>query len=79
MNDEVEIQVIDNGTGISEAIRSRIFEPFFTTKKTGQGTGQGLALSYNIVKKHGGSLTVESREGEGTTFFVRLPLQGGGV
>lgn len=77
VNDLAEIQVIDNGTGIPDAIRSRIFEPFFTTKKTGQGTGQGLALSYNIIRKHGGSLTLESREGKGTTFFVRLPLHGG--
>jgi len=77
--DQVEIRVQDNGIGIPEATQSRIFEPFYTTKKAGEGTGQGLALSYNIVvKKHGGSIAVESREGEGATFVVRLPIGGGG-
>ncbi|WP_020599164.1 7TM diverse intracellular signaling domain-containing protein [Spirosoma panaciterrae] len=66
--------VRDNGTGISETIHDKIFQPFFTTKPTGDGTGLGLSLSYDIVTKgHGGSLTVESQEGEGTKFVIQLP------
>ncbi|MFN8347768.1 MAG: ATP-binding protein [Spirosomataceae bacterium] len=72
---EVEIRVQDNGTGIPSAILPKIFQPFFTTKPTGEGTGLGLSLSYDIVTKgHGGTLEVESVEGEGTTFIVTLPL-----
>ncbi|WP_375418319.1 ATP-binding protein [uncultured Hymenobacter sp.] len=70
----VEIRVRDNGTGIPAAVRARIFQPFFTTKPTGEGTGLGLSLSYDIITKgHGGTLRVESREGEGTEFIVSLP------
>ncbi len=73
-NGGVEIQVIDNGMGMPEAVKAKIFQPFFTTKPTGQGTGLGLSLSYDIVTKgHGGTLTVSSTEGEGTEFTVRLP------
>lgn len=68
------IAVKDNGTGIPEAIKDKIFQPFFTTKPTGQGTGLGLSLSYDIVKAHGGELEVESAEGKGTTFIVMLPM-----
>jgi PAS domain S-box-containing protein len=71
----VEIRVQDTGTGIPEEIRRHIFEPFFTTKPVGRGTGQGLALAYNvIVKRHGGSIDVESEVGRGSTFVIRLPL-----
>ena len=70
----VEIRVSDNGTGMPGAVTSKIFQPFFTTKPTGEGTGLGLSLSYDIVTKgHGGTLAVESAEGEGTTFIVKLP------
>ncbi len=70
----VELRVADNGTGIPESVKAKIFQPFFTTKPTGEGTGLGLSLSYDIITKgHGGSLTVESQEGEGTTFIVQLP------
>ena len=70
----VEIKVSDNGTGIPDAVQQKIFQPFFTTKPTGEGTGLGLSLSYDIITKgHGGSLTVHSREGEGSTFIIRLP------
>ena len=70
----VEIRVRDNGMGIPESVRAKIFQPFFTTKPTGEGTGLGLSLSYDIVTKgHGGTLDVESVEGEGTTFIVKLP------
>lgn len=71
----VDIRVSDNGTGIPEIIRQKIFQPFFTTKPTGQGTGLGLSLSYDIVTKgHNGTLTVESEEGQGTTFVITLPV-----
>jgi PAS domain S-box-containing protein len=78
--DEVVIAVGDDGTGIAPEIEDRVFDPFFTTKDVGRGTGQGLALSRTIVvERHGGSLTFESRFGEGTTFFVRLPVGGSGA
>ncbi|NNJ89653.1 MAG: hypothetical protein HKP53_09640 [Eudoraea sp.] len=71
----IEIRVEDNGNGIPETIKEKIFQPFFTTKPTGQGTGLGLSMSYDIVKKgHGGELTVESKEGKGTSFSIQLPV-----
>ena len=60
--------------GIPEKVKEKIFQPFFTTKPTGQGTGLGLSLSYDIVKAHGGELKVETKEGKGTTFIVLLPV-----
>jgi two-component system NtrC family sensor kinase len=70
----VEIAVADTGGGIPEAVRDRIFDPFFTTKEVGRGTGQGLALAYNVVvERHGGELTFDTLLGTGTTFRVRLP------
>jgi two-component system, NtrC family, sensor kinase len=71
--DKVEISVRDNGNGIPDKIKEKIFQPFFTTKPTGQGTGLGLSLSYDIVKSHGGELKVESKEGEGSEFIIQLP------
>ncbi len=71
----VEIRVKDNGPGIPEAIKEKIFQPFFTTKPTGEGTGLGLSLAYDIVTKgHGGTMEVESVEGEGSEFIVQLPV-----
>jgi signal transduction histidine kinase len=70
----IEIRVKDNGMGIPEEIRDKIFQPFFTTKPTGQGTGLGLSLSYDIVKAHGGTLKVETSEGYGSEFVVELPV-----
>jgi len=70
----VEIRVHDNGPGIPQNILEKIFQPFFTTKPTGQGTGLGLSLSYDIVKAHGGELKVETKEGEGSDFIIVLPL-----
>ncbi len=70
----VIISVKDNGPGIPEEIKNKIFQPFFTTKPTGQGTGLGLSLSYDIVKAHGGELNVDSKENEGTIFTLTLPL-----
>jgi signal transduction histidine kinase len=74
-NQLIEIGVRDNGDGIPSGIKDKIFQPFFTTKPTGEGTGLGLSLSYDIISKgHGGELKVESTEGEGTKFIVRLPV-----
>ncbi len=74
VGDKVLISVRDNGPGIPQKILDKIFQPFFTTKPTGQGTGLGLSLSYDIVKAHGGELKVETKEGEGTTFIIQLPV-----
>ena len=72
---QIEIRVADNGNGIPERIKDKIFQPFFTTKPTGQGTGLGLSLSYDIVTKgHGGTLQVETQEGVGTTFIIIFAL-----
>ena len=72
---KVEIRVTDNGNGIPQKVLDKIFQPFFTTKPTGQGTGLGLSLSYDIVTKgHTGELKVETKEGEGTTFIIQLPV-----
>jgi signal transduction histidine kinase len=68
----VEIKVRDNGNGIPQHIIDKIFQPFFTTKPTGQGTGLGLSLSYDIIKAHGGELNVETKEGEYAEFTIRL-------
>jgi signal transduction histidine kinase/ligand-binding sensor domain-containing protein len=73
MRPAVGISVTDNGPGIPENIREKIFQPFFTTKPTGQGTGLGLSLSYDIVKAHGGELSVETTKGGGAAFTVLLP------
>ncbi|MEZ0540866.1 ATP-binding protein [Fibrella arboris] len=70
----VEIQVRDNGTGMSDEVQQKIFQPFFTTKPSGSGTGLGLSLSYEIITKgHGGTLLLDSKEGVGTTFTILLP------
>ena len=75
LKEGIEISVVDNGMGIPEKIVDKIFQPFFTTKPAGQGTGLGLSLSYDIIKFHNGSLRVETKDGEGTTFIVLLPAQ----
>jgi len=72
-NNSVLIIVGDNGAGIPQNILQKIFQPFFTTKPTGEGTGLGLSLSYDIIKAHGGELSAESVNGEGATFTIRLP------
>ncbi len=75
LDNRVIISVKDNGPGIPQKILSKIFQPFFTTKPTGQGTGLGLSLSYDIITKgHGGELKVETKEGEGTKFTISLPV-----
>jgi signal transduction histidine kinase len=72
--DQVVIEVADNGTGMPDQVKEKIFQPFFTTKPTGEGTGLGLSLSYDIVKAHGGEIKVEATEGEGTEFVILLPI-----
>jgi signal transduction histidine kinase len=72
-DDKIYITVKDNGKGIPQKIVDKIFQPFFTTKPTGEGTGLGLSLSYDIVKAHGGEIKVESKEGEGSEFVITLP------
>ena len=74
---QVSILVRDNGCGMSKEIQDRIWEPFFTTKEVGKGVGLGLALTYNIVKRHGGDIHLESRVNEGSTFKVLLPISRG--
>ena len=71
---QIEIKVSDNGNGIEKHIIDKIFQPFFTTKPTGQGTGLGLSLSYDIIKAHGGTLKVNSEPDKGTTFTINFPL-----
>lgn len=71
---KVLISVKDNGNGIPDSIKEKIFQPFFTTKPTGQGTGLGLSLSYDVVKAHGGELNVETKENEGSAFIILLPV-----
>jgi two-component system, NtrC family, sensor kinase len=72
---KVEIRISDNGTGIPAHLLDKIFQPFFTTKPTGQGTGLGLSLSYDIITRgNGGNLKVNSVEGEGAEFIIELPL-----
>jgi signal transduction histidine kinase len=68
----IEIKVTDNGNGIPQNIVDKIFQPFFTTKPTGQGTGLGLSLSYDIIKAHGGEIKVETKDGDGSTFIIQL-------
>lgn len=74
IGNRVQIDVSDNGNGIPQKLLDKIFQPFFTTKPTGQGTGLGLSLAYDIVKAHGGELKVHTKEGEGSTFTILLPI-----
>jgi signal transduction histidine kinase len=76
--DEAWFEVSDTGSGIASEHLHRLFEPFFTTKPVGKGTGLGLSLSFGIVQKHGGRIDVDSTPGQGATFRVWLPLNGGG-
>ena len=74
LNNKVEIRVRDNGSGIPQKVLDKIFQPFFTTKPTGQGTGLGLSLSYDIIKAHGGEIKVDTTEGEFAEFVIQLPI-----
>ncbi|MEO7048476.1 MAG: HAMP domain-containing sensor histidine kinase, partial [Ferruginibacter sp.] len=74
LDNNILITVTDNGNGIPQNIVDKIFQPFFTTKPTGQGTGLGLSLSYDIIKAHGGEIKVETKENEGTEFKIIIPI-----
>src|SRR5262249_11123204 len=83
ISNKIEIRVKDNGPGIPQKVVDKIFQPFFTTKPTGQGTGLGLSLSYDIIKVHGGEIRVETKEaearpddsvGRGSEFIIQLPV-----
>jgi two-component system, NtrC family, sensor kinase len=74
IHDKVELRIKDNGNGIPPKILDKIFQPFFTTKPTGQGTGLGLSLSYDIIKAHSGEIKVETKETEFTEFVIKLPI-----
>ncbi len=75
VNGHVEIAISDTGSGIEEENLNKIFDPFFTTKDVGKGTGLGMNIAYNIIKKHNGTIDVESKVGEGTTFIIRIPAE----
>ncbi|MEN8613662.1 PAS domain S-box protein [Dehalogenimonas sp. THU2] len=74
MNGNIRISITDDGPGMSDEIMRKLFQPFFTTKDPGEGTGLGLSLSLGIIREHGGTINVESREGEGAAFIVELPI-----
>jgi two-component system, NtrC family, sensor kinase len=75
-NGRVIIKVKDNGIGIPDTVKEKIMQPFFTTKPTGEGTGLGLSLTYDmVVKGHGGSIDVDTKENEYTLFIIKLPVQ----
>ena len=75
VGDKILISVTDNGNGIPQKVLDKIFQPFFTTKPTGQGTGLGLSLSYDIITKgHGGTVEVKTKEGIGSEFIITLPV-----
>ncbi len=73
-DDKIFISIKDNGNGIPQKAVDKIFQPFFTTKPSGQGTGLGLSLSYDIVKAHGGEIKVKTKDGEGSEFVILLPF-----
>ena len=75
LKDHLELRIKDNGSGIPQEIVGKIFQPFFTTKPTGEGTGLGLSLSYDIIKAHDGEIVVNSTEEQGTEFIIKLPLR----
>jgi len=80
LNEKIEIRVVDNGNGVPDSAKDKIFQPFFTTKPTGQGTGLGLSLSYDIITKgHGGVLKVNTKPGEGTELIIQLPLNNSNI
>jgi C4-dicarboxylate-specific signal transduction histidine kinase len=74
VNEKVEIRVKDNGNGIPQKALDKIFQPFFTTKPTGEGTGLGLSLSYDIIKAHGGEIKVNTKQSDGIEFIIQLPV-----
>jgi two-component system, NtrC family, sensor kinase len=78
-DETIVVEVVDTGCGIKPEYLDKLFEPFFTTKPVGKGTGLGLAVSFGIVEQHGGTLEVETQEGKGSTFRIKLPPASGRV
>ena len=76
-DNRIDIKITDTGSGIASKYLNRIFDPFFTTKSPGKGTGLGLAVSYGIVKQHGGDISVDSIPGQGSSFTIHLPIEEG--
>ena len=74
MGNKFVIKVKDNGPGIPQKVLDKVFQPFFTTKPTGEGTGLGLSLSYDIINAHGGEIKAETKEGEFAEFIIQLPI-----
>jgi signal transduction histidine kinase len=74
LGNNIQIKVKDNGIGMSDATKQKIFQPFFTTKPTGQGTGLGMSLSYDIIKAHAGEINVHSEQGVGTEISIKFPI-----
>ncbi|HET6279516.1 MAG TPA: ATP-binding protein, partial [Polyangia bacterium] len=74
--EQADITVSDDGPGIPAAVLPRIFDPFFTTKDVGEGSGLGLSIVHSIIERHGGTIRVDSRPGQGTIFHIVLPLRG---
>ncbi len=74
-NNEISVEISDNGPGMPKDVLQKIFDPFFTTKEVGKGTGLGLSISYSIIEKLGGRIMVASEEGQGTTFTIYLPVR----
>ncbi|MEO6290884.1 MAG: ATP-binding protein [Ginsengibacter sp.] len=75
IENKVELTVTDNGNGIPEYVVDKSFHPFYTTKPTGEGTGLGLSMSYDIIKAHGGVIKVATKENEGTVFTIQIPTE----
>jgi signal transduction histidine kinase len=73
-DENIYIKIKDNGVGMSEPTIKKIFEPFFTTKEVGEGTGLGMSIAYNTIKKHNGNITVNSEPGKGTEFILQIPI-----
>ena len=72
---QIRVRIRDNGSGITANIKNKIFDPFFTTKPVGKGVALGLAICYQIIKKHQGQITMHSQDGEGTEFVITLPFK----
>ena len=75
VENQVHIDIQDNGVGMDTDTKNRIFEPFYTTKDVGDGTGLGLSISYGIIEQHRGGITAESEKGKGTVFHITLPVE----
>jgi signal transduction histidine kinase len=73
-DENIYISIKDNGSGMDDITKSKIFDPFFTTKDVGEGTGLGMSIAYNTIKKHNGEILINSQPGEGTTMIIQIPV-----